>query len=182
MKPFSFLILILLFLTNCGKKEDAVPPSFSVKPEVPSVVLKDHQYLLKKLEQAMVYDDSTGLAAKELYKVMEYHFKEEEDYVLPPLGILPGLAKGQIPEEAGKIILLTEKFRKNETVMLAEHQMITHYADLMMRAAKKEDHPELEGFDVEIHKHAALEEEILFPAVLVIGDYLKQRSDKDRDE
>lgn len=175
MRPFSYLILIVLFLTNCTDKKDPVTPTFSVKPETPSVILEDHKYFLKKLEQVTSFEDSTGIVAKKLYEVMEYHFKEEKDNVLPPLGILPGLAKGHTPEEAEKIILLTEKFRKNETVMLAEHQMISHYADILMRAAEKEDHKELMGFDVELEKHAALEEEILFPMVLVIGEYLRKQ-------
>lgn len=175
MRPFSYLILIVLFLTNCTDKKDPVTPIFSVKPETPSVILADHKYFLNKLEQVTSFTDSTGMAAKKLYEVMEYHFKAEEEYVLPPLGILPGLAKGQFPKDAEKIILLTDKFRKNENIMLAEHQMISHYAKILMRAAKKEGHQELLGFDVELEKHAALEEEILFPMVLVMGEYLRKQ-------
>lgn len=175
MKPSFYLILLILLLTNCRNEENEVTPVFSVKPETPSVILKEHHYFLKKLKEVTSFEDSTGLAAKKLYEVMEYHFREEEDYVLPPLGILPALAKDQIPEESEKIILLTEKFRNNEAVMLAEHQMISHYLKEMMRAAKKEDHRELLGFDAHLEKHAALEEEILFPMVLVIGEYLRKQ-------
>ena len=52
---------------------------------------------------------------------------------------------------------------------------LSHYADILMRAAKKENHPELHGFDLKLEKHAALEEEILFPMVLVIGEYLRKQ-------
>lgn len=183
MKTFLTFFLIILLFTGCRDKEmEAIVPAYPEKPETPSVILEDHKYFLKRLEQVRFYEDSTGIAARKLYEVMEYHFKEEEDYVLPPLGILPGLAKGQTPEETENIILLTEKFRKYESVMLAEHQMISHYTKEMMHAAKKEGHPELLGFDAELEKHAALEEEILFPAVLLIGDYLKQRSGKGMEE
>ncbi len=175
MKPSSCLILLILLLTNCRNEEKEVTPVFSVKPETPSVILKEHQYFLKKLKEVISFEDSTGLAAKKLYEVMEYHFRVEEDYVLPPLGILPALAKSQIPEESEKIILLTVKFKNNEAVMLAEHQVITHYAGILVRAAEKEDHRKLMGFDVELEKHAALEEEILFPMVLVIGEYLRKQ-------
>ncbi|MFN4763196.1 hypothetical protein ACKGJN_08755 [Gillisia sp. Q332] len=53
--------------------------------------------------------------------------------------------------------------------------MITHFLDEMIRVAERENHQELLGFDKELQKHAVLEEEILFPAVLLIGDYLKQK-------
>ena len=164
-----------LFLTGCRNEEDVVVLPVAIKPEVPLVILEDHHYFLDKLEQVTSYQDSTGYTARELYEVMEYHFKEEEDYVLPPLGILPLLAKGELPENSKEIITLTEKFRENSDVMLAEHQMITHFLGEMMRAAERENHQELVGFDGELQKHAVLEEEILFPAVLLIGDYLKQK-------
>lgn len=182
MKSLLYIILMVLFLTGCRNKEDAVVLPVAIKPEVPLVILNDHYYFLDKLEQVTSYQDSTGYAARKLYEVMEYHFKEEEDYVLPPLGILPLLARGNFPEERKEIILLTEKFRKNSTIMLAEHQMITHFLGEMMRAAERENHQELIGFDEALKKHAALEEELLFPMVLVIGDYLKQKQGEGVEE
>ena len=174
-KSFLYLTLMALFLTGCRNKEDAVVLPVAIKPEVPSIILEDHHYFLDKLEQVTAYQDSTGYAARKLFEVMEYHFREEEEYVFPPLGILPLLAKGNFPEDSKEIILLTEKFRENSAVMLAEHQMITHLLGEMMLAAEKENHQELIGFDEELQKHAALEEELLFPMVLVIGEYLKQK-------
>ncbi|MDR9457324.1 MAG: hemerythrin domain-containing protein [Salegentibacter sp.] len=173
MKSYLYIILSLLFLSSCRNEEETAIPRFSVKPEVPAQILKDHNYFLDRLKPITSYEDSTGIVAKELYEVMEFHFKEEEDYVLPPLGILPLLAKGELPEESAKIIQLTEKFRENRDAMLAEHQMIGHFLSEIMDAARRENHPELSGYDKALEKHAELEEEILFPAVLLIGDYLK---------
>lgn len=183
LKPFWFIILLFIVLTGCSKKEDpAAGLPVSGKIETPLVILKDHHYFLEKLEQATFYGDSTGFYARELYEVMEFHFKEEEDYVLPPLGILPLLAGGEFPENAGDIILLAEKSARNSAVMLAEHQMITHFLGQMMLAAAREGHEELIGFDEALHKHAALEEEILFPMVVVIGDYLKLKQSEEKGE
>ena len=175
LKPFLYAFLIALILTGCRNKEDAVVLTVTGKNETPSVILKDHHYFLNKLEPVTRYKDSTGYFAGELYKVMEYHFKEEEEYVLPPLGILPLMARGEFPVNANEIFLLTEKFRENSAVMLAEHQMITHFLAKMMRTAAMEDHKDLMGFEEEVQKHSALEEEVLFPMVFVIGDYLKLR-------
>jgi len=177
LRPYLYIILSLLFLSSCGNKEETKIPRFKVKPEVPAQILKDHNRFLERLKPITSYEDSTGIVARELYEVMEFHFKEEEDYVLPPLGILPSLAKGELPEESKKVIQLTEKFRKNRDVMLAEHQMIKHFLEEMMAVAAKENHPELSGYDEELEKHSELEEEILFPAVLVIGDYLKLKEE-----
>lgn len=182
MKPYFFTLLLVLIMTNCRNKENTTTPFFVATPDVPSVILQDHRSFLKKLEKATVYQDSTGVAARKLYEVMEYHFREEEEYVFPPLGILPGISRGQMPDNSEEIFRLTEKFRKNEAVMLAEHQVISHYLQKMIRAAEIEGHQEFADFHTELEKHAALEEQILFPTVLMIGDYLKQRSDKAMEE
>ena len=183
LKPFWVIILLSIVLTGCSKKEDpAAGLPVSGKIETPLVILKDHHYFLEKLEQATFYGDSTGFYARELYEVMEFHFKEEEDYVLPPLGVLHVLAGGEVPENAEGIILLAEKSARNSAVMLAEHQMITHFLGQMMLAAAREGHEELIGFDEALHKHAALEEEVLFPMVVVIGDYLKLKQSGEKGE
>ncbi|HSP11214.1 MAG TPA: hypothetical protein VLO29_01705, partial [Salegentibacter sp.] len=102
---------------------------------------------------------------------------EEEDYILPPFGILSLLAKCELPEERAKIIHLTEKFRENREAMLAEHQMIGHFLSEMMATVAREKHQELSVYFEELEKHAEMEEEILFPAVLLIGDYFKLREE-----
>lgn len=180
MRFYLYIILSLLILNSCGNKEETAIPRFKVKPEVPAQILEDHNYFLEKLKPFTSYEDSTGIAARELYEVMEFHFKEEEDYILPPLGILPLLAKGELPEESGKIVQLIEKFRENREAMLAEHQMIAHFVDEMVTAAGRENHPELSGYEAELEKHAELEEEILFPTVLLLGDYLKLREENNQ--
>ncbi|QED38969.1 hemerythrin domain-containing protein [Antarcticibacterium arcticum] len=171
MKFWKYLIPLLLLPGSCGDKEEARIPQFTA--EVPSQILKEHTYFLNQLKPLTAYEDSTGIVARELYNLLEFHFKEEEDYVLPPLGILQLLANGELPEESGKILKLTEKFRKNESVMLAEHQMIKHFMSKMMNYAATENPGEISGYEKELEKHSELEETILFPTVLLIGEYLK---------
>lgn len=66
---------------------------------------------------------------------------------------------------------------ENREAMLAEHQMIGHFLSEMMAAVAREKHQELSGYLEELEKHAEMEEEILFPAVLLIGDYFKLREE-----
>lgn len=173
MKLFLYMLLFILIFNQCRDKAKYTSVPFIEKPGVPSVLKKEHDQFLEKLAKIVSLQDSTGRAAKKLYELMGYHFKEEEDYVLPPLGLLPALAMGKIPEQSEKVIQLTERFRSNSAKMIAEHQMIKAYLDEMMLAGIKENHPELVGFDQEIQKHAASEEEVFFPTAILIGEYLK---------
>lgn len=104
---------------------------------------------------------------------MVHHFKEEEDYVLPPLGLLPLITNGQLPEQTHEILLLTEKLKTQMSHLNVEHQLIKAYMDELMKAATKDNHPEVIEFEKELHIHANIEEEVLFPSAILIGEYLK---------
>lgn len=173
MKLFFCMLLLILFFSQCRNKAKYTSLPFPGKPAVPLVLKEEHDQFLERIRKIASFQDSTGRVAKKLLELMDYHFKEEEDYILPPLGLLPALAKGQIPEQSEKVIQLTERFKSNSAKMIAEHQMIKAYLDEMMIAGAKEDHVETAGFDQALQKHAALEEEVFFPAAILIGEYLK---------
>ncbi len=82
-------------LSECRPKVEQPLPPFPGNPEVPTSIIKEHESLLIKMNQFTLFPDSTGLYAKKLEELMVHHFKEEEDYVLPPLGLLPPITNGQ---------------------------------------------------------------------------------------
>lgn len=176
MKHFCYILLLVLFISQCRPKEENTITQFSGKPEVPSSIKAEHQYLLDKIYKISLFQDSTGRVAIKLNDLMQHHFKEEEDYVLPPLGLLPLLSTGKLPEQSKEVIVLTEKLKSQLSHMSAEHQLIKAFMDELILFAAKENHPEIIEFEKEIHKHANTEEEILFPTAILIGEYLKLKS------
>lgn len=176
MKYFCCILLLVLFTSQCRPKEENTITQFSGKPEVPSSIKAEHQYLLDKIYKISLFQDSTGRVAIKLNELMQHHFNEEEDYVLPPLGLLPLLSTGKLPEQSKEVIVLTEKLKSQLSHMSAEHQLIKAFMDELILVASKENHPEIIEFEKEIHKHANTEEEILFPTAILIGEYLKLKS------
>lgn len=176
MMHFFLILLFALFSSQCRYKDENTPMQFPGKPEVPSSIKKEHEYFLDKIYKITLFKDSTGLAAVKLNDLMQHHFTEEEDFVLPPLGLLPSLTIGKLPEQSAEVILMTERLRSQLSHMIAEHQMIKVYIDEMMHAATKDNHLEIIEFEKELHQHAKTEEEIFFPAAILIGEYLKLKS------
>lgn len=176
MKYFCCILLLVLFTSQCRPKEENTITQFSGKPEVPSSIRAEHQYLLDKIYKISLFQDSTGRVAIKLNELMQHHFNEEEDYVLPPLGLLPLLSTGKLPEQSKEVIVLTEKLKSQLSHMSAEHQLIKAFMAELILVASKENHPEIIEFEKEIHKHANTEEEILFPTAILIGEYLKLKS------
>lgn len=163
-------------LIQCKPKEDHTVTQFAGKPEMPATIKKEHEYLLGEIGKIAMLEDSTGKAAVKLKELMQHHFKEEEDYVLPPLGLLPLLAEGRMPLQSKEVIGLTEKLKAQLLHMQVEHQLIKAYMDEVVQAATKENHLEVSTLEKEIGKHAAMEEEVFFPAAILIGEYLKLKS------
>jgi hypothetical protein len=169
----SILVIVILIFSNCRPDERDNFNTYPGIDDVPSSIMEEHESLLDRAYQFTRLPDSAGIAALKLYEMMMHHFKEEEDFAFPPLGILPMLASGVVPEEGEKIIRLTKRLQTQMPVMLAEHQMAGVYLDELKQAADEEYLPEIIEFESDLHRHAALEEEVLFPAAILIGKYLK---------
>jgi hypothetical protein len=176
MRFFLSIFLPVLLLIQCQPKEDVYFTDYQEKPEVPSSIMEVHKTLLDQAYQYTLLPDSAGLAAIKLYELMQYHFKEEEDYVLPPLGLLPMLANGEIPEESEELIQLTEKLKSQLAVILAEHQMVVAYLEDIKQVASDDYLSEINKFEKELQKHAQIEEEVFFPASILIDEYVELKS------
>jgi hemerythrin superfamily protein len=47
--------------------------------------------------------------------------------------------------------------------------------DELIQAPSNESHPEIAELEKALHTHANAEEEILFPAAILVGEYLKNK-------
>ena len=128
-------------------------------------------------EFTLIKDESTPFALK-LEELMIHHFAEEENFILPSLGLLPSLARGQVPNETKEVQLLSEKTKSQMDHMSAEHQLITAYIKELKQASKPENLPAVFAFEKEVMKHALSEEEVYFPAAILVGDYLKMKANQ----
>ncbi len=173
MKNVAGLLFLVLTISQCRQKEVRYSTLFPGKPEVPSTIQKEHDYLLNQFQKIISLQESTDSIALKVNELMQHHFQEEEDFVLPALGLLPALADGQIPGQREEIIQLTEKVKEQLAHMSAEHQLIKSYMNELKQGAQKDNLPEIIEFEQALHKHAATEEEIYFPSAILIGEYLK---------
>lgn len=172
MKHMAFIFLVLLTF-QCRQKEENYLTQFPGKSEGTSSLLKEHRNLLSQMQPLTSYTDSTGQVAITLYELMQHHFSEEENYVLPPLAALPLLVSGQSQQQTEELLLLTEKFKTQLSHINAEHQMIKVLLEELNQIAARDGHPMPVGFEEDLHRHAQMEEEIFFPASILVGEYLK---------
>ena len=144
-------------------------------PRLPESLRWEHEELHAELARATKAGGKTGEAAKAVAGVLHNHFLKEEEFALPPIGLLAALARGEIEDEMRDVLVMTERLKAELPEMLREHQAVVTALAELTAAAKKEKLAEHARFAKKLMVHAQTEEEVLYPAAILIGEYLKLR-------
>lgn len=139
----------------------------------PPSLKHEHEELHAELVAATTAGGRIGAAAEAVARALHPHFVKEEEYALPPLGLLALLADGKLPPDRDAVISMTERLRKDLGHMLHEHKVIVIELQKLIEAAKSENRPEYVRFAEKLKLHAQTEEEVLYPSAILIGEYLK---------
>ena len=105
-----------------------------MKPSIPDPLKAEHAELHAELSSAIDAGGRVGEAAKEVAKRLHSHFVREEEFALPPLGLLEALANGDVVPEMADVLALTDKLEAELPSMLAEHQEIVTALDELVGA------------------------------------------------
>lgn len=140
---------------------------------VPSPIAAEHHELHVELERATKAGGMTGAAAHEVARLLHSHFVKEEEIALPPLAILKQLSKGEYDPAWAEIQALADRLEAELPDMLAEHSAIVQALNRLSDAADSEGLPDVVRFAENLAAHAKMEEEVLYPAAVLVGRHLK---------
>jgi iron-sulfur cluster repair protein YtfE (RIC family) len=145
--------------------------------EIPESIRREHEAIHSALAAATRAPGRVGAAAKTLAEVLHPHFVREEQIALPPLALLAPLAAGGTVPEATRLTVaeMTNALRAEMPRMLEEHGRIrAAVAELRAAAESAGAEAQVELAD-ELALHARTEEEVLYPAALLVGELLRAR-------
>ena len=140
--------------------------------QTPSSLAAEHRKLHDVLGSAAKEGGELGCTAEELEKALGPHFRREEEIATPPLGLLPKLAKGDATADMRAILPMTQALERELPRMLQEHAIIREAVKTFRAAAEKAGREEYVRFSDELAAHARQEEEILYPAAVLVGRYI----------
>ena len=170
------LITLALLLPGPVRAQDAghkVPDRGL--PGIRESIRAEHEEIHTRLEKAMKAPGGTGRAARELARALHPHFVREEQIALPPLALLAPLARGEFSPAMRAILPLTDSLRAEMPRMLHEHAAIRAATVRLGEAARQERQAEAAELADELARHARSEEEILYPAAILIGEFIRAR-------
>jgi hypothetical protein len=141
--------------------------------DIPSSIQAEHKELHARLAKAASAGGRTGAAAREVEKLLAPHFGKEEQYAMPPLGLLSAVAAGNLPADKAAVIAMSERLKQDMPEMLREHKAIAVAVQRLRKASLEERKPEATQFADALAAHATEEEQILYPSAILVGEYLK---------
>lgn len=149
----------------------------SVQPEIPAAMRAEHVEIHEALLKATRTPGRVGAAAREVARVLEPHFEREEQIALPPLGLLPALARGDevAPATAATVLSMTDALKAELPGMLDEHRRIAAALERLIDVARAERRPEEAQLAEKILLHAQMEEQVNYPAAVLVGEVVQSR-------
>ena len=146
------------------------------KIQIPEAMRLEHAEIHEGLVSATKMPGEVGQAARKLAAVLDPHFVREEQIALPPLGLLAPLSRGEFTPEMREVLPMTDALRAELPRMLSEHKAIRAATMRLGEAAKAAGNAEVERLAETLKVHAQSEEELFYPAALLVGDVVRARS------
>jgi hypothetical protein len=143
------------------------------RAELPSVLKMAHEELHDEMVRATRLGGETEVAAKAVVRVLFPHVLLEEEFGIPPLTLLPRLARGEFAADMSAVLRWTDLLKAELPRMLNEHKQIVQALQVFLRAATAEKHTGYAQLAQKLILHAQLEEEVLYPASILVGEYVK---------
>ena len=143
-------------------------------PQIPASLQGEHDLIRATLKRAMREPGATGDAARAVTEVLEGHMLLEEKFAFRPLGLLRALARGDTPSELSEALKLADGLRREMAALRAEHEQIASALRRLSQEAQAEGKIEYVSLAEELLRHQRLEEEVIYPAALVVGELIRK--------
>ena len=140
---------------------------------IPTPLQQEHEALHDELRRATDAGGEVGEAAKTLARLMHPHFVKEDQFALPPLGLLGALARGEHPAEMAEVLVLTDRLEADLPAMLEEHKAIVAALQHLQDAAERAGRSDIVAFAQKLVEHARTEEEVMYPAAVLVGRHVR---------
>lgn len=142
---------------------------------IPEAMRLAHDEIRAEFVRAMSVPGLIGGAAGRVAELCLPHFEREEEAAYPVFGMLREFASGEVRPQWASVLLLVSEFKQSHDSLDEAHQLISPAIHDLLLAAYKEDNREMVEFSYNLRAHERMEDQVIFPTVLLIGNYVEQQ-------
>lgn len=173
------LALLAVWTANVNAQVTRKPESsvgaHTSQIDIPESIRVEHAHIHAELVEATKVSGAVGAAARELAAVLHPHFVREEQIALPPLSLLAPLARGETTAAMRRVLPMTDSLRAELPRMLAEHVTIHAATKRLGEVARAAGNARVATLAETLAMHAQGEEELFYPAAVLVGDLVRAR-------
>ncbi len=140
--------------------------------QTPEPLKEEHRAFHDELLMAIKTGGKLGNIALQIDNILNPHFKIEEEFAFPPLTLMVPLSRGEIDPGMKDALGIIERLKDELPKLANDHLEITQKLKDFNDAVKIEKKIEFTQFPQKLIHHARAEEGILYPAAILIGEYL----------
>jgi hypothetical protein len=148
-------------------------PAPAAAHPIPQSLRVEHDETLERLSILVKRPGQVGVEARKAMEVFKRHAAREEEFILPPLTLLPVLADGKVTPDMAWAIAMTDRVRTEREQIFQEHTKLTDVLNTLVVAARRARDKDATEFAQAAAADSLNDLELLEPTVLLIGDYLR---------
>jgi hypothetical protein len=159
--------------------KDPPPPAASVaslpskKLELPEALQLSHAQLSAVLAKVARSGGPARTVADTIAKILEPHLQREEEGILRILGLLAPLAAGKFDAEWIEDVSEWGELETKESALNLEHRALLAAGEELLAIARDDGDAEMLEFAERLVLRIRLDEEVFYPAALLIRNYLR---------
>jgi len=181
-KPAATAVVSLLLTASVT----SVPQNASVAQqatgahEIPISLQLEHQQAIAELSalarRAMARRrDRVAEAAGKTLELVKAHIQREQEYILPPLTLLPAIANGRVTPDMKWAVTMADRVKADHELIYQEQARITQALSLLLLAAEEEHDAEAAGLARSLVVDSLSDLELTEPMVVTIGEYVRTK-------
>ena len=170
--PVMFILAVVTAGSLGGSTAaQSAPPA----GDIPQSLRLEHDNTLRQLATLSRRRGPVGAEARKALILFKQHLQREEEFILPPLTLLPLLADGKVSPDMKWAVAMADRVRAEREKTYQQHTQITDAMNELAAAARRTHDSEALDFAQGAVADSLNDIELLEPKSIIIGDYLKAK-------
>lgn len=142
---------------------------------IPQSLRIAHEETVEQLSILANRKGPVGEEARKALVVFKRHIDREQEFILPPLTLLPRLADGKVTPDMAWALPMLDRVRAEREEIFQEHTKITDALNALTVAAARAHDRTAKAFAESAAADSLNDMEVLEPTLLLLGDILHSK-------
>ena len=164
------VLLVGVAAVGLPRSEATHPPQ-----TIPQSLRLEHQEIIRQITALAEQPAPVGPEARRLLDLVKPHLQRNEEVMLPPLSLLPLVAKGKVTSDMKWALPLIDRAKAGQEQNLQEQQQITLQLNALAAAGDQANDAQALKAAQTLAGDMLAKEELTQPTVAMLGDYLRAK-------